>query len=138
MTTRHKNKTLAAFFAVFLGGFGLHRFYLHGMKDFFGWVHFATVPLSLLFVLLRPEQESLFTAMPFILSALAGILAALVIGLTADEKWDARHNQGSGRASGSGWILIILLVLSFGFGAVGVIALIARSFDLLYTGGAYG
>jgi hypothetical protein len=138
MTVRHKNKTLAAFLAVFLGGFGLHRFYLHGMKDFSGWVHFATVPLSLLLVSFRPEQQLLFTAMPFILSALAGILAALVIGLTADEKWDAQHNPDSGRASGSGWILVILLVLSFGFGAVGFIALIARSFDLLFTGGAYG
>lgn len=138
MTARHKNKTLAAFLAVFFGGFGLHRFYLHGMKDFSGWVHFATAPLSLLLVLFRPEQQLLFTAMPFILSVLAGVLGALVIGLTADEKWDAQYNQSSGRTSSSGWILVILLVLSFGFGAVGAIALLARSFDLLFTGGAYG
>jgi hypothetical protein len=138
MSTRHKNKTFATFLAAILGGSGLHRFYLHGRKDFAGWVHLATVPLSLLLVAFRPEQPIMFTALPFILSALVGLLAALVIGLTPDEKWDNLHNRDSARKSASGWPVVILLVLAFGVGAVGFIAAIARTFDLLYTGGSYG
>jgi hypothetical protein len=33
---------------------------------------------------------------------------------------------------------VVLLVLTFGGGAIAVIAAIARTFDLLFTGGAYG
>lgn len=138
MTVRHKNKTFATLLAAALGGFGMHRFYLHGGKDFAAWVHFATAPLSLLLALSRPEQPLMFVGLPFILSALAGLLTALVIGLTADEKWDTIHNAASGRKSASGWPLAILLVLAFGAGAIGAIAAIARTFDLLFTGGAYG
>jgi hypothetical protein len=58
--------------------------------------------------------------------------------LTADEKWDATHNAKSGQQSDSGWPLAVLLVLAFGTGAIAVIAAIARTVDLLFTGGAYG
>lgn len=138
MSNRHKNKTFATFLAAFLGGFGLHRFYLRGRRDFAGWIHFATVPMSALWVLTRPEQPVLFLAAPFILSALVAVIEALVIGLESDEKWDEKYNRNSGRKSESGWPLAVLLVLTFGAGAVGTIAVIARSFDLLFTGGAFG
>jgi hypothetical protein len=61
-----------------------------------------------------------------------------VIGLTPDEKWDAKHNPASGRQSQSHWILAVLLVLTMLVGATAVIATLSRLFDLLYTGGAYG
>ncbi|HVL77089.1 MAG TPA: NINE protein [Noviherbaspirillum sp.] len=138
MTASHKNKTFATFLATIFGGVGLHRFYLHGSKDFWGWIHAATLALSLLLYLARPEQPLMFSFLPFVLSALAALLAALVIGLTADEQWDARHNPHSGRHSASGWPLAVLLVLAFGVGAIGLTATIARMFDLLYTGGAFG
>lgn len=116
MTTTHKNKTLATLLAALLGGVGTHRFYLYGSRDKWAWVHILLFPFSVF----------------------AGFLEALVIGLTPDEKWDARYNAGSGKRSASGWPLIILLVLTFGGGAIALIAAIARAFDLLYTGGAYG
>jgi hypothetical protein len=80
----------------------------------------------------------LFTGAPCVASALAGFLEALVIGLTPDDKWDTRHNPASAHKSGSGWPLALVLVLTVGVGAVGLIATIARTFDLLFTGGAYG
>ncbi|MGH8807494.1 MAG: NINE protein [Noviherbaspirillum sp.] len=138
MIAHHKNKTFATFLAAVFGGLGLHRFYLHGKKDLAGWLHFATAPLSLLGVLLKPEQPVMFTVMPLIVSGLASLIAALVIGLTPDEKWDSTHNRAAGRQSRSGWLLIILLVITFGAGATAFIAAIARTFDLLFTGGAYG
>jgi TM2 domain-containing membrane protein YozV len=116
MSSSHKNKTFATLLAFALGGLGAHRFYLYGKKDRWAWVHVFLFPLSVY----------------------AGFIEALVLGLTPDEKWDAEHNPASGRQSESGWPLVLLLVLTLGVGAVAVIATLARTFDLLYTGGAYG
>ncbi|MGE5622848.1 MAG: NINE protein [Bacillota bacterium] len=138
MSVTHKNKTFATLLAAVTGGLGAHRFYLYGNKDAWGWVHLASIPLSLAFRLLAPAQPLLFVAAPLAISVLAAFIEALVIGLTPDDKWDARHNRMSGRQSGSGWPLAILLVLTLGVGAVALIAAIARTFDLLFTGGAYG
>lgn len=138
MTDPHKNKTLATFLATVTGGFGLHRFYLRGKKDGWGWLHFATVPLSVLAVTMGGDRQSMFLALPFIVSVLSAFIEALVIGLTPDDKWDAHYNASSGRQSDSRWPLALLLVLTTGIGAVAMIATMARIFDLLYTGGAYG
>lgn len=116
MTTSHKNKTLATFLAAIFGSLGFHRFYLYGKKDKWAWTHVLFFPFSVF----------------------AAFIEALVIGLTPDDKWDEAHNRGSGRQSDSGWPLALLLILTFGGGAIAVIAAIARTFDLLYTGGAYG
>ncbi|GAB3548420.1 NINE protein [Noviherbaspirillum agri] len=133
-----KNKTFATFLAAMLGVIGAHRFYLQGFRDIAGWVHALAVPLALMAALLWPAQPAFFLALPVIISALFAAIEALVIGLTPDEKWDTNHNPGTGRPSKSGWPLATMLVLTFGVGAMGLIAVIARSFDLLFTGGAYG
>jgi len=138
MIARHKNKTFATFLAAIFGSVGLHRLYLYGGKDHAGWLHFAALPLSLFGILLKPEQPIIFMAMPLIFSGVTGLIATLAIGLTPDEKWDAKHNSKSGRQSNSGWLLVILLVITFGIGTTAFIAAIARTFDLLFTGGAYG
>lgn len=114
--TPHKNKTFATLLAALLGGIGAHRFYLYGRTDRWAWLHVVLFPFSVF----------------------AGFIEALMLGLTPDEKWDEQHNRESGRKSDSGWLLIILLVLTFGGGATAVIAALARTFDLLFTGGAYG
>lgn len=137
MLGSHKNKTFATFLAFIIGGLGAHRFYLFGKKDRWGWAHLATLPLSLLFLYLKPGHL-LFLAGPLVLSALLGFVEALAIGVTADERWDHTHNPSSGRRSASGWPLAVLLVLTLGTGAVALIAAIARTFDLMFTGGAYG
>lgn len=134
----HKNKTLSALLALLFGAVGIHRFYLHGKKDIWGWLHAATLPLSLLLLPLTSGSLAFFALLPLIISGLIGILSALVIGLTADEKWDARFNPASGRRSDSQWPLALMMVLAFGLGAIGTIATMARCFDLLYTGGAHG
>jgi TM2 domain-containing membrane protein YozV len=138
MTPVHKNKTFATLLAFALGGIGLHRFYLHGWKDPWAWVHLASVPACLAVMLATGGRAGEFTILPWVLSALAGFIEALVIGLTPDDKWDALHNPDSARSTASGWPVALLLVLTLGVGATGLIATIARSFDLLYTGGAYG
>nr|WP_026075686.1 TM2 domain-containing protein [Noviherbaspirillum massiliense] len=136
----HKNKTLATLLAFLFGSLGAHRFYLHGKKDFWAWIYLAAFSLYCCFVFLASSTDSLvfsiLTLLP--LATYAGFIEALVIGLTPDEKWDATRNPSSGRQSDSGWPLAVLLVLTVGVGAVAVIATLARVFDLLYTGGAYG
>jgi len=138
MTTRHKNKTLATLLASVVGSIGLHRFYIAGQKDIWAWIHLLSLPLAGVAITLFPNQPTLFTFGPLVISGLIGLIEALVIGLTPDEKWDAAHNPDSGRQSQSNWPLAILLVLTVGVGAVALIGTIARFFDLLFTGGAYG
>ena len=134
----HKNKTLTTLFAFLFGGIGLHRFYLRGKADKWAWLHLLSLPASGLLIAAFPAWPLFFGLMPLILSGLIAFLETLVIGLTPDEKWDAKYNSASGRHSASGWPLAILLVLTVGVGATGLIATIARSFDLLFTGGAFG
>ena len=134
----HKNKTLATLLALLFGSIGLHRFYLHGRRDVWGWLHFATLPLSAMLVLGNPDAPLIFSAGPLVLSVLAGFLETLVIGVMPDEKWDARHNAGSGKQSDTGWPVPLMLVLALAIGATALIAAIARTFDILLTGGSYG
>lgn len=138
MASKHKNKTIATLLALTLGGLGMHRFYLGGLRDRWGWLHLSAVPLSVGLTYAGNGAQMLFTASPLILSMLAGFIEALILGLTPDEQWDARHNPGSGRQSRSGWPLAILLVLTVGVGATALIAMLARTFDILFTSGAYG
>jgi TM2 domain-containing membrane protein YozV len=134
----HKNKTLATALAFALGGLGVHRFYLKGSVDRIGLLHVCSVPAAGLVYGLGRAPNPYYVLLPLIVSWLAGFLEALVIGLTPDEQWDARHNAGSGRHSQSRWPLALLLVATMLVGATVLIAAIARLFDLLYTGGAYG
>lgn len=135
---RHKNKTFATFLASVFGGFGLHRFYLRGLRDFWGWAHLLTVPMSLPALWIESVPETALAAAPFVMSVLIGFLEALIIGLTADEKWDAVHNAQSTRQSNSGWPVVLLVVLTMGIGTTAMIAAMSRMFDLLLTGGSYG
>lgn len=138
MNASHKNKTFATLLAILLGSLGGHRFYLYGWQDTWAWVRFATLPLSLGSVLMAPGVPWIFAASPLLLSVIVSVIETLVIGLTPDEKWDARHNPRSGKPSRSGWPVIILLVLSFVSGTTFFFFLLARTVDLIYTGGSFG
>ncbi|MFZ6642463.1 NINE protein [Undibacterium sp. TC4M20W] len=136
--TPHKNKTLATLLAALFGAIGLHRFYLGGKKDKWGWLHFITLPISMVIHYFYFGKPEIVQYSFLLVSFLIAILETLVMGLTPDEKWDARHNSKSGKTSESNWPLALLLVLTLAVGAFALIATIARTFDLLYTGGAYG
>ena len=138
MPSMHKNKTFTTLLALTVGGLGLHRFYLGGLQDRWGWLHLSSVPLSLILISIGDDWPALFTISPLILSILVGFLEALVLGLVPDEKWDAQHNRDSGRHSNSRWPLAILLVLGLGIGSTALIAMLARTFDILFSGGAFG
>lgn len=135
---KHKNKTLATALAFLLGGLGVHRFYLHGSVDRIGLLHVCCLPATGMVYGLGHALNPFWVLLPLIVSCIAGFGEALVIGLTPDERWDARYNAASSRSSRSNWPLALLLVLTMLVGATVLIATLSRLFDLLYTGGAYG
>jgi len=138
MPTSHKNKTFATFLAVILGTVGGHRFYLRGSLDKLGLLHVMSLPIAAMVYGLAPEANWFYKMLPLLVSAIAGFLEALVIGLTSDEKFDAAFNASSGKKSDSSWILALLLVATMMVGAIGLIFTMARLFALLETGGMDG
>lgn len=138
MPTPHKNKTFATFLAVILGAVGAHRFYLRGSLDKLGLIHVASLPVAGMIYGLAPQADWFYKILPILVSAVAGFLEALVIGLTSDEKFDAAFNPKSDKKSDSSWILAVLLVLTMMIGAIALIFTMARLFALLYTGGMDG
>jgi hypothetical protein len=138
MAQPHKNKTLATFLALVLGGVGAHRFYLKGGVDRLGLLHVCSIPVTGLVYGLGRAPNPFWVLLPLLVSYIVGFIEGLVIGLTPDEKWDAAYNAASGKQSRSNWMVAVLLVLTLMVGATALIATIARLFDLLYTGGAFG
>lgn len=138
MPTSHKNKTLATFLALALGFVGGHRFYLRGPHDRLGLLHVCSLPVAGIVYGAGHIPNVFWILLPVFLSAIVGYVEALVIGVMPDERWDARHNPGSGRVSHSNWLVALLLVVTMLVGTTVLIGTISRLFDLIFTGGAYG
>jgi hypothetical protein len=126
-----RSKLVATWLALLGGCLGLHRFYLHGWCDLWGW---CGVPPTLLglYGLMRARQIGLDDHLSWLLLPLlglalaAGMLAAIVHGLTPDEKWNARYNP-AGPASRTGWLTVLGVVLALALGAAALMATLAFS-----------
>jgi uncharacterized membrane protein len=138
MPTPHKNKTFTTFLALGFGAIGVHRFYLRGAYDRLGILHVCAIPIMGMVYGAGRAPNVFWVLLPLLVSAIIGFVEALVIGLTPDDKWDARHNAASDRSSQTSWIVALLLVLTMLVGTTTLIATLARLFDLAYSGGAYG
>ena len=138
MSTPHKNKSFATFLALAAGALGAHRFYLRGSVDKLGLIHVACLPIAGLVCGLMPHADWFYKLLPILVSAVAGFIEALVIGLMPDEKFDAAFNPASGKQSDTSWIVALLLVATMMVGTTVLIGTMSRLFDLLDTGGAYG
>jgi hypothetical protein len=131
MTATGKSKTLATWVAVIFGSLGLHRFYLFGLRDAWGWLYPLPTLLGL-YGVQRVRDFGLDDQLSWILIPLlgctvaAGMLSAIVYGLTSDEKWDARFKP-EGPASKSGWTVIIGVIVALMIGAGTLMATIAFS-----------
>jgi len=127
----YKSKTLAVWIAFIGGGLGLHRFYLHGRRDLWGWLW----PLPTLLgayglhrvQTLGQDDQLAWLLLPLLgLSLAAAMLAALVYGAMPDEQWNARFNPG-GRIHQAGWGVVFGMVLSLLLGATVLMSTIAFS-----------
>ena len=131
-SVRHyRSKTLATWIAVLGGALGLHRFYLHGFRDLPGWLHMPPALIGLYGIQRMNElgqDDRLAWALIPLLGVIvaAGMLAAIVYGLTPDEKWDARYNPG-GAVHATRWGPILGVIAALMLGAAVLMATVAFS-----------
>ncbi|HEV8688964.1 MAG TPA: hypothetical protein VGQ91_01615 [Ideonella sp.] len=116
--TGPKSKTLATWLAVLGGALGVHRLYLHGAKDPWAWAFWPPTLAGLVGVLrmrnLGQDDMLSWALIPLLGIALsAGMLSAIVIGLTPDERWATRFGEVR-RASGWGAVLGVIAALLIG------------------------
>lgn len=117
---RYRSKTLATWIALAGGALGLHRFYLHGLRDRVGWLYLPPALVGLLGVLrmrsLGQDDRLAWLLAPWLGFTLsAALLTAIVYGLTPDERWDQRHNPGQApRHTRWGPVLGVMLALLLG------------------------
>jgi TM2 domain-containing membrane protein YozV len=136
-TARFRSKTLTAALAFFFGSLGLHRFYLYGPRDVWGWAHLigtlAGIPgVMLLAATERASIAGWVLAVPGAVSVLSAFLAAIVYGLRPDAKWDAQFNAQTGRQSRSGWIVIFIVIFSLLIGAFLLMTGLALAFQTYF------
>jgi hypothetical protein len=131
-TARHyRSKTLATWIAVIGGGLGLHRFYLHGFRDGWGWLHSPPTLLGLYGVQrmndFGQDDKLAWALIPLLGLMLAGaMLAAIVYGLTPDERWAARHNPGAATRD-TRWGPVLGVIVALMLGAAVLMATVAFS-----------
>jgi hypothetical protein len=128
-TSRSRSKTLATWIAIAAGIFGGHRFYLHGARDLLAWLHpwptlAGIAGLVRMRTLGQDDQLAWMLAPLFGLMLAQAMLAAIVYGLTPDERWHARHNQGRPGAD-SGWAAVLGVVTALLIGATALMSAIA-------------
>jgi hypothetical protein len=127
--TGYRSKTLASWLALVLGTLGVHRFYLHGLGDKFGWLY----PLPTLAGLVGVQHLRTFgqddplawLLIPVLgLAISASMFSAILYGLTPDETWDARHNPGL-PVRRTTWGPVIAVVLALAIGATVLLGTVA-------------
>lgn len=116
-TSKGKRKLVAGLLAIFLGGLGIHRFYLGQWQGIFYLFLF-------------------WTLVPMIVAFIEGI----VFLLTSDESWDEKYNQGIPNIGGRGSNYVaVAIVAAFIMGPViiGILAAIAIPQFAAYRHRAY-
>jgi hypothetical protein len=131
-----KNKTAAAWMAFIFGQFGMHRFYLFGIRDPWAWLHPALAAIGWYGIyrvqIYGQDDQLAWLLVPLLGFTLAGTaLTAIYYGLSTPEKWNARHNPGQpdAVAANTNWLTIGAVVFSLLFGAVALMSSIAFSFQ---------
>lgn len=128
---RYRSKTVATWLALLGGAFGLHRFYLYGMNDRWGWL----IPLPTIaglfgiqrMLIYGQDDRIAWLLIPLLGLTLAGtMLCAILFGLTPDETWNRRHNPG-GREHRTGWLAVVGVVIALMAGGGILMATIAFS-----------
>jgi hypothetical protein len=125
-----KSKTVATWLALIGGSLGLHRFYLFGARDVWGWLIMLPTLVGAYGVYRMRElgQDDMLAwlLIPLVGFALAAsMLTAVIYGLRADEKWNAQFNAS--QASASGWQAIVGVMFALLIGTGVLMATIAFS-----------
>ena len=99
--TAGRSRAVATWLALVGGSLGLHRFYLHGARDGWGWLYpWPTLLGALGFWRLREYgvDDALGSLLVLLLGTMLALsmLQAIVYGLTSDERWAATARAGAG------------------------------------------
>ena len=127
--SKYKSKTLAAWLALLGGSFGLHRFYLYGLRDRLGWLHPWPTLLGLYGVQrvleFGQDDQLAWALIPLLGMMLAAtMLMAIIYGLMPDEEWNARYNP-QGPEHHASWSTVFAVVLALALGATVLMSTIA-------------
>ena len=126
---RAPSKAVATWLAFLGGSLGLHRFYLHGVRDPWVWL-FPWPTLAGAYGFWRMREWGVDDSrgallVPLLGAMLAGtMLVAIVYGLTSDERWAARHGSRLPR-SRAAWPTLVAVALALATGASIAVATIA-------------
>ena len=122
-----KSKSLATWLALVLGAFGVHRFYLHGRRDAWAWLH-PLPTLAGLHGVQRVQALGQDDRLSWLLLPLLGLmvaqtcLCAIVYGLTPDAAWAERHHQA---VTPTRWGPVMGAIAALMVGATALMATIA-------------
>jgi hypothetical protein len=124
-----RSKALATWLALLGGTFGAHRFYLHGKADLWAWLHPWPTLLGLGGVIrmrnLGQDDQLAWLLIPLLgLMIAQAMLAAIVIGLTSDERWQARFAPGEPQRP-TGWTTVIPVIAALMVGGAVLMGTIA-------------
>jgi hypothetical protein len=135
-----KSKTLATWLAFVGGTFGAHRFYLHGPRDWLGWL-LPVLTLVGAYGVLRMWSLGQDDPLSWVLTPVLGFtfagccLTAIVYGLKKPDEWNARFNPSQSmdaKAGQTGWATVWAIVLALMVGAGVLMASIAISFQAYF------
>lgn len=127
--SRYRSKTAAAWWAIAGGSLGAHRFYLHGSRDLWAWLHPLPTLIGL-YGLRRVQVWGQDDHLAWLLVPLLGLmiaqamLFAILYALTPDEKWDATMNPGQPPRD-TRWLPVFAAILALALGATALMATIA-------------
>jgi len=102
-----KTKLAATWIALVGGAFGLHRFYLFGPRDRWGWA-FPAPSLLGLYGVWRMHEFGQDDQLAWVLIPILGLVltvamaTAIVYGLTPDDRWNDQFNP-HGAAAPTDW-----------------------------------
>lgn len=98
----YKSKVAAGLLAIFLGGFGVHRFYLGQWWGIFYLLLFWTM-----------------------VPGLVALIEGIVFLATGQESWDERHNEGKPNVGGEGSVGLVIALVAGVFVAIMVVGILA-------------
>jgi hypothetical protein len=132
-----QNPGVAAWLAFVGGPLGLHRFYLHGLSDMIGWLLPIPTALGLYGIqrvqALGQDDHYSWVLIPLLGFTIAGCaLQAILYGLMAPEKWNARFNPAAAPDAPAGrtrWATIFAIGLALMIGTTVLMASLAFSFQ---------
>jgi hypothetical protein len=123
MSTTHvgwrRSKTLATWITFLGGSVGLHRFYLHGLRDPWGWLYVWPTLVGV-YGVLRIRELGLDDQLSWMLIPVLGLmlsgtmLRAILYGLMTDEQWQARFPAEAPHPSGLLNVFGMLLAMFVG------------------------